>query len=114
MNTSMLAIEHGRISRFDDVPPVEGWTLHRTVALPHGVNAATRWSDRTIWLDEALSGPFARFVLEHELQHVRRGPRARDVPEDAEERACDEGAARAMWAAGLVVDVAWLCEGARP
>lgn len=85
-----------------------GWTVRRTAELPADIDGITRWSDRTIWLSDELSGAYARFVLEHEIQHARRGPAAHASSINAEEIECDRGAVEAMWAAGLLVDTAWL------
>jgi hypothetical protein len=85
-----------------------GWTLHVTSALPDGIDGATRWDDQTIWLSDRLGGREARFVLEHERQHVLRGPVADPSLQSQEESECDRLAAEALWKEGLLVDVAWL------
>lgn len=80
------------------------WTVHWTHDLPPGIDAATRWSDRTIWVRFGLSQVQRRCVIEHERQHVLRGPGG--VVED-EEREVDIATAHAL------IDVADLVEAAR-
>lgn len=69
------------------------WTVHWTSDLPPGIDAATRWSDRTIWVRLGLSQVQRRCVIEHERQHVLRGPGG--VLEE-EERQVDIATARVL------------------
>ena len=48
------------------------WTYY-VADLPPGVAAATRWSDKTIWLRPGLSQVQRRCAIEHERQHALRG-----------------------------------------
>lgn len=66
----------------------EGWTVHWTDELPEGMDGATRWADKTVWLSTDLEGEDLEFIVQHELQHVRRGP-ARGWSQEVEERLCD-------------------------
>jgi hypothetical protein len=50
------------------------WTIYWTHELPEGIDAATRWADRTIWVRHGLSQVQRRCIIEHERQHVLRGP----------------------------------------
>ena len=50
------------------------WTVHWTHDLPDGIDGVTRWSDRTIWVRHGLSQVQRRCIIEHERQHVIRGP----------------------------------------
>ncbi|GAA2037547.1 hypothetical protein GCM10009740_31740 [Terrabacter terrae] len=50
------------------------WTVYWTKDLPAGIDAATRWSDKTIWVRAGLSQVQRRCIIEHERQHVLRGP----------------------------------------
>ena len=70
-----------------------GWTVYWTNLLPEGVDGATRWSDHTIWLRRDMSQVERRCVVEHERQHVLRGPGG---VVDLEERAVDIATARAL------------------
>lgn len=67
--------------------------------LPDGVDG---WTDgRTVWIDRRLSQTQRRCALAHELQHLRRGI----LPADpAEERICDELAARQLIALDDLID----------
>lgn len=69
------------------------WTVHWTHELPDGVDGATRWSDRTIWVRQGLSQVERRCVVEHERQHVIRGPGGVIT---VEERAVDIATAHAL------------------
>ena len=52
---------------------LSGWEVYFD-HLPPGVNGATRWSDRTIWLRPGMTQVERRCVIEHERQHILRGP----------------------------------------
>lgn len=69
------------------------WHVHFTAALPGGALGITRWSDRTIWLTPNLTQVQRRCVLEHERQHILRGPAGQG---DDEERAVEISTARAL------------------
>jgi hypothetical protein len=69
------------------------WTVYWTSDLPDGVDAATRWADRTIWVRVGLSQVQRRCVIEHERQHVLRGPGGNVL---YEERTVDVATAHAL------------------
>jgi hypothetical protein len=80
-----------------------GWAVHCTHELPDGIDAATRWSDRTIWMRHGLSQVERRCVIEHERQHVLRGPGG---VTELEERAVDIAAARTLIKLEHLIDAA--------
>lgn len=81
------------------------WTVHWTSDLPEGVDAATRWSDRTIWLRHGLTQVQRRCIVEHERQHVLRGPGGVAV---VEERVVDIATAHVLIALDdLVAAARW-------
>jgi len=77
------------------------WTVHWTTELPEGVDAATRWADCTIWVRTGLTQVQRRCIIEHERQHVLRGPGG-DVL--AEERTVDVATAHALISLEMLVD----------
>lgn len=77
--------------------------MHWTHDLPDGIDAATRWSDRTIWVRYGLSQVQRRCIIEHERQHVIRGPGGVIA---VEERAVDIATAHALIALGDLVEAA--------
>lgn len=79
------------------------WTVHWTHDLPEGVDAATRWSDKTIWLRHGLTQVQRRCIIEHERQHVIRGPGG---VIRVEERAVDIATAHALVALDDLADAA--------
>lgn len=70
------------------------WTLH-FAHLPDGILGLTDHRRRTITLAHGLTQAERRCTLEHELQHVDRGPVTRGWVE-REERVVDELAARRL------------------
>ena len=81
------------------------WHVHFAAALPGGALGITRWSDRTIWLMPNLTQVQRRCVLEHERQHILRGPAGQG---DDEERAVEISTARALITLDDLVDaVRW-------
>lgn len=79
------------------------WTVHWTHDLPEGIDAATRWSDRTIWLRHGLTQVQRRCIVEHERQHVLRGPGGCVA---TEERHVDVATAHALIQLEHLVDAA--------
>ncbi|NUP03558.1 MAG: hypothetical protein HOW59_37110 [Nonomuraea sp.] len=79
------------------------WTVHWTTDLPEGVDAATRWSDQTIWVRQGLSQVQRRCIIEHERQHVIRGPGGHIL---YEERTVDVATAHALISLDALVDAA--------
>ena len=79
------------------------WTVHWTHDLPEGIDAATRWSDRTIWLRYGLTQVQRRCIVEHERQHVIRGPGG---CASTEERMVDVATAHALIQLEHLVDAA--------
>lgn len=64
-----------------------------THGLPDGIDALTHWDGRTIWVRHGLSQVERRCTIEHERQHVLRGPGG---VVELEERAVDIAAARTL------------------
>ena len=50
------------------------WHVHFTDELPAKVKGVTRWEDQTVWIKAGLSQAERRSVIEHERQHILRGP----------------------------------------
>jgi hypothetical protein len=52
------------------------WSTGRCLdnELAPGIDAATRWFNRTIWVRHGLTQVQRRCVLQHEHEHVLRGP----------------------------------------
>lgn len=69
------------------------WSIHFCSELPYGAHGWTRWGDRTIWLLDSLTQTQRRCALEHERQHLLRGP---DGQGDAEEVAVEQATARTL------------------
>ncbi|WP_155892982.1 hypothetical protein [Intrasporangium chromatireducens] len=111
----MLASECEHVRLFAQIFEALDWRLVRTDGLPDDMTGLAHWGQRIVWLDHELRGPYARFVLEHELQHVLRGPVLGTGPSAilAEELECDRLATEAMRAAGYDVDPEWLVYGGR-
>jgi hypothetical protein len=63
----------------------------------------TRWSDRTIWVREGLTQVQRRCIIEHERQHVIRGPGGVIA---VEERAVEIATAHALIALEDLVEAA--------
>ncbi|MER7070939.1 hypothetical protein [Terrabacter sp. NPDC000476] len=84
-----------------EIRALADWTVHWTADLPEGVDAATRWSDRTIWLRFGLTQVQRRCIIEHERQHVLRGPGGHG---DREERYVDVATAHALIPLDELVD----------
>ena len=79
------------------------WTVHWTHELPEGIDAATRWADRTIWVRIGLSQVQRRCIIEHERQHVLRGPGGHV---GYEERSVDVATAHALISLNALIDAA--------
>ncbi|WP_076260818.1 hypothetical protein [Intrasporangium flavum] len=79
------------------------WTVHWTGELPEGVDAATRWADRTIWLRFGLSQVQRRCIIEHERQHIIRGPGGHEL---YEERSVDVATAHSLIRLDELMDAA--------
>ena len=79
------------------------WRVVWTRNLPDGVNAMTYWDGRVIWIRHGLSQVQRRCTIEHERQHVLRGPGG---VTDLEERAVDIAAARTLIKMEHLVDAA--------
>jgi hypothetical protein len=77
------------------------WSIHYAADLPWGAHGWTRWSDRTIWLRAGLSQVERRCALEHERQHVLRGP---DGQGECEEAVVEQATARALVPLADLVD----------
>ncbi|MBZ4496954.1 MULTISPECIES: ImmA/IrrE family metallo-endopeptidase [Dermacoccus] len=79
------------------------WHVHFVPALLGEALGITRWGDRTIWLAHDLTQVQRRCVLEHERQHILRGPAGQG---DDEERAVEMATARELVTLDDLVDAA--------
>jgi hypothetical protein len=79
------------------------WQVVWTHGLPAGVDALTYWDGRTIWVRHGMSQVQRRCIIEHERQHVLRGPGG---VVEVEERAVDIAAARALIKLEHLIDAA--------
>lgn len=79
------------------------WRVGYARALPGGARGITRWSDRTLWLLLDLTQVERRCVLEHERQHILRGPAGQGHDE---ERAVEIATARQLVTLADLVDAA--------
>jgi hypothetical protein len=79
------------------------WRVVWTHELPDGFDAVTHWRRRIIWMRHGLSQVERRCIIEHERQHILRGPGGRV---DLEERAVDIATARALIRLEHLIDAA--------
>lgn len=79
------------------------WTIEWTHDLPDGIAALTVWADRAVWVSASLSQVERRCVIEHERQHLIRGPGGSVA---FEERAVDVATAHALIRLGDLVEAA--------
>lgn len=63
------------------------WTIHFTDEMPERLRGVTRWEDKTVWVRKGLSQADRRSVIEHERQHILRGPGGLRHPEERAVRA---------------------------
>lgn len=77
------------------------WHVHFTDQLPEKIRGVTRWSDQTVWIQTGLTQAERRSVIEHELQHILRGPGGR---RDREEATVRQSAARRLIPLGALAE----------
>ena len=64
------------------------WTL-RWARLPHGLLGHTDYDTRTVTLDDRLTQAERRCTIDHEVEHIHRGPAVMDHLWPREERTID-------------------------